>query len=87
MSFKSFKLNYFTYFFISCEFCVYNFLTLLFCSQNLHLKRNFPLKPIFKETYFKILDALLKRGELDLAQLKIGFYENFSGSTAKKIEK
>ena len=45
------------------------------------------INDLFKETYFKILDALLKRGELDLAQLKIGFYENFSGSTAKKIEK
>ena len=30
---------------------------------------------------------MLKRGELDLAQMKIGFHENFTGSASKKILK
>ena len=42
---------------------------------------------LLKENYYKMLTAILKRGELELGQMAVGFHENFKGALAKKVEK
>ena len=42
---------------------------------------------LLKENYYKMLTAILKRGELELGQMAIGFHENYKGSVAKKVLK
>ena len=42
---------------------------------------------LLKENYYKMLTAILKRGELELGQMAVGFHEHYSGSHKKRIKK
>ena len=42
---------------------------------------------VIKEYYYKILTAILQRGELELGQMMVKFHENFKGSMAQKVLK
>ena len=39
---------------------------------------------LLKENYYKIITLILQRGELDLAQMAVGFHENYKKESVRK---